>query len=96
MTGIGGLVASIFQGYIAGTYWTLVGLVFIIAGVGYNIQAEIRKKNQPTETLEPSNPSGAIARAKPLFETNDHKLIEVAKVPIRSAYDQKPTDSGQP
>jgi membrane protein implicated in regulation of membrane protease activity len=42
---IGGLVSSIFESYAGGTYWTLVGLAFIIAGVGYNIQVEIRKKN---------------------------------------------------
>jgi hypothetical protein len=87
---VGGLVSAIFENYAGGTYWTLVGLAFIIAGVGYNVQVEIRKKNQelaaqgPMETTSP--------KAGVVTNPGDHELREVVKPQSRSAYDRKVPD----
>jgi hypothetical protein len=64
----------------------LIGLACIIAGVGYNIQVEIRRKNQQPETppLKVSQMSGTLTNP------DDHKLREIPTVRSRSAYDKKP------
>jgi uncharacterized transporter YbjL len=88
--GLASLVVDALAGsagaYLGGIYWTLVGLAFIIAGVGYNIQTEIRRKNQQPETppLKVSQMSGTLTNP------DDHKLREIPTPRSHSVYDKKP------
>lgn|GEM_PF-6893901 len=51
---IGGLMSAaivIYGSIKSGIYWILIGLVFVLWGVGYNIRTELRKKRTKQQSL---------------------------------------------
>lgn len=80
ITILGDSVAS----YLLGICGILIGVACIIAGVGYNIQIEIRRKNQQPETP----PLKVSPMVDALANPDDHSLREIPKPRSRSAYDK--------
>lgn len=62
----------------------LIGLACIIAGVGYNIQVEIRRKDQQPE----APPLKVSPMAGMLTNPDDHRLREIPKPRSHSVYDK--------
>jgi hypothetical protein len=86
---IGTMIVTILGNSIAssllGICGILVGLACIIAGVGYNIQVEIRRKNQQPETP----PLKVSQTVDTLTNPDDRRLHEIPTPRSRSAYDQE-------